>query len=116
MTISNYRRKIRTLDPFFIDETQTRPPQGQDQVAELPSGKTQLGLWHDNDHCRRTWWKGLENIFLKLLVLFRFRPLFLWKSELRDVVVVLHKWVDSSLMNHSFRWYVIPLARIRSWS
>ena len=63
MTISNYRRKIRTLNPFFIDETQTTPPQGQDQVAELSSGKTQLGLWHDNDHCRRTWWKGLENIF-----------------------------------------------------
>ena len=62
VTISNYRRKIRTLNPFFIDETQTTPPQGQDQVAELPSGKTQLGLWHDNDHCRRTWWKGLENI------------------------------------------------------
>ena len=63
VTISNYRRKIRTLNPFFIDETQTTPPQGQDQVAELPSGKTQLGLWYDNDHCRRTWWKGLENIF-----------------------------------------------------
>ena len=41
---------MRTLNPFFIDETQTRPPQGQDQVAELPSGKTQFGLWHDNDH------------------------------------------------------------------
>lgn len=26
---------------FFIDETPARPPQGQDEVAELPSGKTQ---------------------------------------------------------------------------
>lgn len=42
VTISNYRRKIWVLKAFFfIDETPARPPQGQDEVAELPSGKTQ---------------------------------------------------------------------------